>query len=1263
MAKTDLNIDITGKLKKSYSVKGKTDITITGAFDANIADVAVSGNTLTVTFFDNKKLKLTGISNPNGINLTADENDPITLQAFYDAKMAGYDWTPRKGTTVTGSVFDDDIDLSESAYAPTSKKAIANNTGLTVNGGAGDDELTGTAYNDKLSGGVGDDTLIGGKGNDTLTGGKGADTFVFKSKEGVDVITDASADDDIEIVDTYADELKYAKNGNNLEIYHGGEYAGDYDVNNKIVIKNYFKTKEAKRIENLYAPDGGDIVQVKLSEATAENLAISGSGKINGDDKNNVIIGSNKADTIKSKGGDDTIYSAGGNDKIYAGTGNNTISFSEGDGVDTVYSNGGVDTLYFSNIEEEDIIVSKDKKNLYIQYSENDYVVLDNYETTDNHSVKYIKLGLNEAETIEQFLEDKTIYQGGFGKITGTENDDLIRGSEKADTIYAYGGNDTVIGSRGNDKIYGGDGDDIYVYDSFDENDYDVKYYHDTIYNSKGNDGIRFTNLKNDYTYFETSTQLYSQPFPAFLNNSNGCTFIKKGNDLIIGAFQGSTPYDYVQIPLNKITLKDYFKSNKGEYGVQYIDNGKDGEDYVKMNLADNMMIEHSWRTTTAISDHKANTYTGTAYNDYIEGSYKQDIFKGGDGNDIIDGMVCAKGKDKLYGGAGNDIIRGDNAYMYGGTGNDTYSAYTQDNMKFVTNVISDESGYDTLSLVIGKYMTYFDVTLSDKVDKGYTTGDMYVKDKTLRREIWIQYKYRNTETSETFWDDDPDYASKHENVEIVTETTHYLDGNPTETKRVTQNIGTKLSEVGVDDKRYISQEKMKYCYKYKNENHIFWDYDADLVSKRDDIEQYLVQNYEGQYEWQVQSDWNPVYTELENDQTLIKENVVYYGYVDSETEKIFYSKDSDLITKQEGVVQYLLQNADGKYEWQTQQGIETKLVTPEEHLKKQTFYGYVDDKGNIFYSSDSELEYDRYTIKNAKGVDVVQNQEVSIYSDDRIIEIKGLISTLKNNIGDVIENGTIKENAIEYYTVGYDNRFYEQKGFATVYNQDKIDETADLVAQWLENNGFKSVQDAIKNAGKDDLKSMLDIFTNNMFTWSDVTYEELSPNYYGVEYYEGTGTNYIDDAFWAGNVYDTTYNLNITNNDLYSVICDYGGVDRLELPDNNYSFLFDVEVDDKGNLLNYSRNFYVKFAGEEANDTGVVISCGREEQHAIESIYTGSNQIFQYSQNAVNAVRQEVAGWLAENNYGSVQDVLHSGDETDITSMMKVFAHMNNAE
>ncbi len=48
-------------------------------------------------------------------------------------------------------------------------------SGGTVDGGAGDDNLTGTPGADELSGGDGDDTLVGGYGNDTLNGGLGAD--------------------------------------------------------------------------------------------------------------------------------------------------------------------------------------------------------------------------------------------------------------------------------------------------------------------------------------------------------------------------------------------------------------------------------------------------------------------------------------------------------------------------------------------------------------------------------------------------------------------------------------------------------------------------------------------------------------------------------------------------------------------------------------------------------------------------------------------------------------------------------------------------------------------------------------------------------------------------------------------------------------------------------------------------------------------------------------------------------------------------------
>ncbi len=48
-------------------------------------------------------------------------------------------------------------------------------SGGTVDGGAGDDNLTGTPGADELSGGDGDDSLVGGYGNDTLNGGLGAD--------------------------------------------------------------------------------------------------------------------------------------------------------------------------------------------------------------------------------------------------------------------------------------------------------------------------------------------------------------------------------------------------------------------------------------------------------------------------------------------------------------------------------------------------------------------------------------------------------------------------------------------------------------------------------------------------------------------------------------------------------------------------------------------------------------------------------------------------------------------------------------------------------------------------------------------------------------------------------------------------------------------------------------------------------------------------------------------------------------------------------
>jgi hypothetical protein len=58
-----------------------------------------------------------------------------------------------------------------------------NNNANTLNGGAGNDFLSGLGGNDTLNGNAGNDILFGGLGNDTLNGGTGTDVAYFTGRE------------------------------------------------------------------------------------------------------------------------------------------------------------------------------------------------------------------------------------------------------------------------------------------------------------------------------------------------------------------------------------------------------------------------------------------------------------------------------------------------------------------------------------------------------------------------------------------------------------------------------------------------------------------------------------------------------------------------------------------------------------------------------------------------------------------------------------------------------------------------------------------------------------------------------------------------------------------------------------------------------------------------------------------------------------------------------------------------------------------------
>lgn len=78
---------------------------------------------------------------------------------------------------------------------------LSPNDMATIDGGAGNDEITTSSGSDSIIGGIGDDTVDGGAGADTVGGGAGGDQFQFfqsavpGSAAGLDRITDWASED------------------------------------------------------------------------------------------------------------------------------------------------------------------------------------------------------------------------------------------------------------------------------------------------------------------------------------------------------------------------------------------------------------------------------------------------------------------------------------------------------------------------------------------------------------------------------------------------------------------------------------------------------------------------------------------------------------------------------------------------------------------------------------------------------------------------------------------------------------------------------------------------------------------------------------------------------------------------------------------------------------------------------------------------------------------------------------------------------------
>lgn len=281
----------------------------------------------------------------------------ITLNGFNATTSSIENWLGNK-SGVLGNIFDNTLDFSG--------LNTANDIGF-IDGGAGDDVITGTKFADDLRGGIGNDTLNGGDGNDTLTGGAGID--IIRGGAGNDTIVIAGSDG-------IFDDILGGADNDTLSLTTATVNLNGLDAT-------------TQQLEILV----GKTTTI-LGDASANTFdlrgftSVTGIKAVDGGAGNDFIYGANLADVVeelRGGAGDDFILGGKGNDKLTGGSGSDTFAFTSTDfGKDTITDFGsGFDILDFTGTFVDNQAVYDAAKqvgaNVVITYDDQNTVTLQNY--------------------------------------------------------------------------------------------------------------------------------------------------------------------------------------------------------------------------------------------------------------------------------------------------------------------------------------------------------------------------------------------------------------------------------------------------------------------------------------------------------------------------------------------------------------------------------------------------------------------------------------------------------------------------------------------------------------------------------------------------------------------------------------------------------------------------------------------------------------------------------------------------------------------
>ena len=355
----------------------------------------------------------------------------------WDSATAGDQTVPADGTFVV-VVNGGDGNDSLAVLAKNSEIVTA-----ALNGGSGDDVLTGSDTGDSLEGSDGNDRLVGAKGTDDLSGGTGNDTLVWNNGDGSDSIDGGAGNDTTEVNGnpTVGDVFTLEPNAGRIKFQRTNLVPFTLDA-----------STERFQVNGL---GGNDSVTANAGVGALTLLSVDGGAgvdTVNGSDGPDLMVGGEDNDVLNGGGGDDRIVGDRGNDTMNGGTGDDTLVWNNGDNTDIINGNDGRDDVEVNGAPAAGDMFTIQPNGARIKFDRPNLVPF-SLDIGSSETLHANGLGGNDSITVGAVGPFEVTGSGGSGN-------DTLTGGASSETFLGGSGNDTINPGGGLDAVFADDGDD-----------------------------------------------------------------------------------------------------------------------------------------------------------------------------------------------------------------------------------------------------------------------------------------------------------------------------------------------------------------------------------------------------------------------------------------------------------------------------------------------------------------------------------------------------------------------------------------------------------------------------------------------------------------------------------------------------------------------------------------------------------------------------------------------------------------------------------